>query len=54
MGRHHEPKRRPVMVEALPRVSLQFEIDDPENPRNWPMKIKIIVSLFNFYTAFLG
>ena len=54
MGSHHEPKRRPVMVEALPRVSLQFEIHDTGNPRNWPMKMKIVVSLFAFYTGNFG
>jgi hypothetical protein len=54
MGSHHEPKRRRVMVEALPRVSLQFEIHDTRNPRNWPMKMKIVVTLFTFYTGYLG
>ena len=54
MGSHQEPKSKPIMAVSLPRVSLQFKIDDPGNPRNWPMRMKVIVPLFTLYTAFLG
>lgn len=48
------PHHAVVIASDLPQISVDFDPDDPDNPRNWAPKKKVALASFVLLSAFVA